>query len=91
MEDRLQTINKTVLDYYSQLKSKELTEEDFNLWIDSLPEPMKSAFKSKGLNQCRGVLNFQRFILELQDNGLEEYLKNELKEEDYSYWRDQSK
>lgn len=90
MEDRLQTINKTVLDYYSQLKSKEFTEEDFNLWIDSLPEPMKSDFKSKGLNQCRGVLNFQRFILELQDNGLEEYLKNELKEEDYSYWRDQS-
>lgn len=91
MEDRLQTINKTVLDYYSQLKSKELTEEDFNLWIDSLPEPMKSDFKNKGLNQCRGVLNFQRFILELQDNGLEEYLKNELKEEDYNYWRDQSK
>lgn len=91
MEDRLQTINKTVLDYYSQIKSKELTEEDFNLWIDSLPEPMKSYFKSKGLNQCRGVLNFQRFILELQDNGLEEYLKNELKEDYYSYWRDQSK
>ncbi len=90
MEDKLQEINKTVLAYYSQLESKELTESDFNLWIDSLSEPMRSSFKSKGLNECRGVLNFQRFILELQDNGLEEYLKRELTEEDYSYWRDQS-
>jgi hypothetical protein len=91
MEEKLQRINKAVLSYYSQVKSRELTEEDFSLWIESLADPMKTGFKSKGLNECRGVLNFQRFILELQDNGLEEYLKNELKEEDYNYWRDQSK
>jgi hypothetical protein len=91
MENKLQIISRATSAYYSQLKSKELTEEDFRLWIESLSEPMRTSFKNKGLNSCRGVLNFQRFILELQDNGLEEYLKNELKEEDYNYWRDQSK
>jgi hypothetical protein len=86
VEDRLLRIGQTTTSYYKQLNSKELTEEDFKLWIASLPEPMKSSFKDKGLDSCKGVLNFQRFILELQDKGLEEYLKNKLTVEDYSYW-----
>lgn len=91
MENKLQRISRAVSDYYSQVKSEDLTAEDFNLWIESLANPMKTGFKSKGLNECRGVLNFQRFISELQDNGLEEYLKNKLEEEDYNYWKDQGK
>jgi myosin-crossreactive antigen len=86
VEDRLLRIGQATTGYYKQLNSKELTEEDFKLWIDSLEEPMKGAFNKKGLKECRGVLNFQRFILELQDIGLDEYLKNNLTEEDFSYW-----
>ena len=86
VDERLIRIGHTCNDYYKQLNSNELTEEDFNLWIESLEEPMRSSFKSKGLDNCRGVLNFQRFILELQDIGLDEYLKNNLTEEDFSYW-----
>jgi len=89
--DKLLQIGKVISSYYSQLKAKELTETDFSLWIESLGEPMKTVFKKKGLEGCRGVLNFQRFILETEDKGLEEYLKNELTEEDYNYWRDHSK
>ena len=86
VEERLLRIGNTCNDYYRQLNSKELTEEDFKLWIESLQEPMRGVFNSKGLDSCRGVLNFQRFILEIQDKGLEEYLKNNLTDEDYSYW-----
>jgi hypothetical protein len=86
VEDRLLRIGQTTTGYYKQLNSKEFTEEDFKLWIDSLEEPMKGAFNKNGLKGCRGVLNFQRFILELKDKGLEEYLKNNLTDEDFSYW-----
>lgn len=86
MEERLLRIGNACNNYYRQLKAKELTEEEFKLWIESLEEPMKSSFKDKGLDSCRGVLNFQRFILELQDKGLDEYLKINLTVEDYSYW-----
>jgi hypothetical protein len=86
VEDRLLRIGQTTTGYYKQLNSKEFTEEDFKLWIDSLEEPMKGAFNKNGLKECRGVLNFQRFILELKDKGLEEYLKNNLTDEDFSYW-----
>ena len=90
-EDSLLRISRATFEYYKQLNAQELTEEDFTLWIDSLQEPMRGAFNKKGLNECRGVLNFQRFILELQDIGLEEYLKRELSKEDYSYYLEQSK
>jgi hypothetical protein len=66
---------KKTLAYYSQINREELTEEDFKLWIASLTEPMQSHFKDQGLDECRGVLNFQRFVLELNDKGLDEYLK----------------
>jgi len=86
MEDILLRIAKVNTEYYKQLNSEELTQEEFKLWIDSLKEPMRGAFNKKGLQDCRGVLNFQRFILELRDLGLQEYLKNNLTEEEMSYW-----
>ena len=86
--DRLIRIGRIVNSYYSQLKAMEVIDEvDFNLWIDSLQEPMRTHFKTEGLEKCRGVLNFQRFILELRDKGLEEYLDETLTEEDLRYWR----
>jgi len=86
VDERLLRIGRITTGYYKQLNAQELTEKDFKLWIESLEEPMRGAFNKKGLEDCRGVLNFQRFILELQDKGLDEYLKNNLTEEDYSYW-----
>ena len=85
-DEILLRIGRATTDYYKQLNRNELTDKDFNLWIESLEEPMRSSFKNKGLDNCRGVLNFQRFILELQDKGLDEYLKNNLTDEDFSYY-----
>lgn len=86
--DRLIRIGKIVNKYYCQLKTMELVDQvDFDLWIDSLQEPMRSHFKSEGLEKCRRVLNFRRFILERGDNGLEEYLCTALTDEDLRYWR----
>ncbi len=86
-DEILLRIGRATTDYYKQLNRNGLTEEDFKLWIESLKEPMRSSFKNKGLDNCRGVLNFQRFILELQDKGLDEYLKNNLTDEDFSYYK----
>ncbi len=91
IDDSLLRIGQATMSYYKQLNALELTETDFKQWIKSLQEPMKEAFSKKGLRECRGVLNFQRFILELQDKGLDEYLKRELSKEDYSYYLEQSK
>jgi hypothetical protein len=80
-------IGHTCSDYYRQLNPKEITEEEFNIWADSLQEPMRGVMKKDGLDLCRKVLNLQRFILELRDKGMEEYLKSNLTKEDYRYWK----
>jgi hypothetical protein len=86
MNQILLRIGKAIKDYYNQVNTLGKTEEEFSLWIESLEEPMKSNFKSKGLEYCKNVLNFQRFKLELHDFGMDEYLKNNLTEEDFSYY-----
>jgi myosin-crossreactive antigen len=91
IDESLLRIGQATMSYYKQLNAQELTENDFKQWIESLQEPMKGAFSKKGLKECRGVLNFQRFFLELQDKGMDEYLKGELSKEDYSYYLEQSK
>ena len=83
------TLNKIALlttSYYSQLSENDYTENNYKLWIESLKEPMKSHFKDKGFQNCKGVVNFQRFILELKDESLDEYIKQRLTNEEYIYW-----
>lgn len=62
------------------------SEDDFQAWIEGLDEPMKSAFSEKGLEECRGVLSFRRFVLECSDNGMEEFMKANMTDADYQYW-----
>jgi hypothetical protein len=59
---------------------------NFKEWIESLQEPMKSAFKEKGIEGCKGVLNYRRFLLELEDNGMDEFMKSKLGAEDFDFW-----
>lgn len=87
IDERHLRISKIINEYYKQLNRDELTDKDFKLWIESLLEPMRGAFRKQGLDNCRGVLNFQRFILELQDKGLDEYMRENLTEEDNRYWK----
>lgn len=77
---------KAISGYYS-LPECVPTEQNFKEWIDSLQEPMKSAFKKQGFDSCKGVLNYRRFILESADIGLDEYLRNNMSSEDYQYYK----
>ena len=88
IDENLIRIGKITMKYYEQLNTAELTNKDFDLWIESLEEPQRSYHKNKGLDDCRGVLNFHRFVLELKGKGMDEYLKANLTDEDYSYWID---
>jgi hypothetical protein len=76
-------INTAILSYYSLLDINTITEDEYKLWIESLEEPMKKHFSSKSLEHNKGVLNLQRFILELRDISLEEFMRDNLTEEEY--------
>jgi hypothetical protein len=87
--EKLNRIGIVATTYYDQ--EIKTTRDDFKLWIDSLKEPMKSTFEEEGFDKCKGILNFKRFCLELQDYGMESYMKEHLSKEDYSFWVHQNK
>jgi len=78
-------IGKVAMKYYDQVIFHP-TNNDFALWINSLKEPMRSDFKRMGLEKCKGILNFNRFILELNDRGMDEFMKENLSPEDFTWW-----
>jgi hypothetical protein len=78
-----QNLNKAITDYYEQLKHDSITIDEFKFWLESLPEPMRTHFKNESIENCKGVLNLQRFVLELRDLSLEEFLKDRLTEEEF--------
>lgn len=72
--------------YYLQLDKTTITQTDFDSWILSINEPMKSIFKQKDIEDCKKILNFQRYVLESRDFGLNEFLKANLSNEVYEYF-----
>lgn len=75
-----QEFNKEVgkyRNYYNIFDSLEgnVTESDFENWLNELPEPMKSGFSKQGMEKAKLTLPFQRWYLERNGHSLEEYLK----------------
>lgn len=93
MDDKIQAAldraTKACISYY-QLPECIPTKQNFDIWIESLTEPIKSDFKKKGIEGCKGIFNYRRFILELAGIGLENYLREHLSGEDYDFWKSQN-
>src|SRR5690606_18056927 len=48
-----------------------------------LNEPIKSDMQNKGFEGCKGILSFMRYVREKHDIGLEEFVKEQMGENDY--------
>ena len=81
----LKRITDITMKYYDQIEFNP-SHEDFNNWISSLKEPMKSHFIKDGFKKSKGVLNFRRYYLESKDYGMKEFMKNNLSEEEFKFW-----
>lgn len=66
--------------------SIEPTQEEYEQWLEGLPENIKSHFIEIGFEGSKNSLPLRRFANEIRDNGMEEYIKNLLKPEDYEEW-----
>lgn len=84
-ENYLHRFGYWTLRYYNQLS--EPTQNNFNKWIDSLEEPMKSKFEADGFEESKGVLSFQRFVLELRGYNMDEYLERNMSSGDWKTYQ----
>jgi hypothetical protein len=83
--------NKAVLSYYA-MADKYKSEEAFNSWLQSLGySNIRLRFEELGYSRSKDAIPFMRFVLELNDHGLNDYMKNNLSVEDFEQWMNPSK
>lgn len=70
--------------YHKQAKELEPTKTDFDMWLTGLPKNIRNDMEIKGFELCKGVLSFTRYVMEKNDIGMDEWLKNNLNEDDYN-------
>lgn len=73
--------------YHQQASISEPSEEVWLEWIQGLQEPVKSHMIKLGLDGCKGILPFLRYVNERNDIGLEKYLEENLSEKDYQEYQ----
>lgn len=86
--NQLTRIGHVVSNYYQQPEEGPQPQH-FHLWISSLAEPTRTVFSEKSFDRCKDVLDFRRFVAELNDGGLEEHMQRHLTGTDYRLWQQQ--
>lgn len=73
--------------YHSSAHDKEPTIEDYNEWLEGLEQPVKKGMQDRGFESCKTVLSFTRYVVEKNDVGMDEYVRNLMGEQDYDCYR----
>lgn len=70
---------------YQQQARGKATEEDFQHWLEGLPEKMRAAMARDGFEKSRTSWSLQRHALERRDQGYDEFMQGILSAEDWTY------
>ena len=70
--------------YHQQAKEFEPTVNDYEEWLEGLKEPIQKEMKKQGFDRCKNILSFTRYVLEKNDVGMEEFIKEQMGMEEYS-------
>ncbi len=64
-----------VCHYHARSTDFKPSETDYQEWLEGLPEPIQLDMKKKGFEGCKTVLSFTRYVMEKNDIGQDEYVK----------------
>lgn len=73
---------------YMSLAQDEATEEDFEDWLEGLPENIRSVFEKEGFEAAKTAFPFRRHVLERRDMGMDEYIQKLLHPADWEKWNE---
>ena len=75
---------------YHQLANESQASEKmlalYDEWLNSLPSKIAEFMKSRGFEQCKTVLSFTHFVNEHNNKNMNEWMKEHLSEEDFTYY-----
>ena len=63
----------------------------FNEWLEGLHPDIATDMKKKGLEECKTSLSFTRYVNERAGIGMDEWMKENLSNDDYIYYKEMSK
>ncbi len=69
--------------YHARSDEFEPTKIDFTEWLGGLPTNIRKDMEIKGFELCKGVLSFSRYVMEKNDIGMTEWMKQNLNEKDF--------
>jgi hypothetical protein len=73
--------------YHQQGKDFEPSKHDFEEWLEGLPENVRKEMQNKGFESCKNMLSFTRYIMEKNDVGMAEFIKQKMGSEDYAEYQ----
>jgi len=91
--ERLFRIGNTTIAYHQHALnvSNKTQEIYFKEWLEGLPSHISADMREKGLQKCKTMLPFTRYVNERNDIGMEEFMKEHLSEEDFNYYKEMGK
>ncbi|MDR0232996.1 MAG: hypothetical protein LBI82_12915 [Dysgonamonadaceae bacterium] len=61
----------------------------YHEWLEALPSNIRESMEKRGFEECKRILSFTRYINERNDFGMDEWMKSNLSEEDYKFYKRQ--
>jgi hypothetical protein len=74
--------------YHQEAAAHEPTHQDYEEWLEGLPENVARGMRARGFEECRTVLSFTRYVQEKNDVGLEAYVRGLMGEEEHEEYKE---
>lgn len=74
---------------YYQLLAEGPGPEHFSVFMESLPEGLRTYYEQKGYEGSRKSVLFRRFVLEQEGRRMDAFLKERLEVSEFKLWQEQ--
>ena len=68
-------------------KNKDSLKLYYEEWLRGLPPQIAADMKEYGLEKCKTMLSFTRYVNERTDVGFDDWMRENLSEDDYAYFK----
>ncbi|RDV11905.1 hypothetical protein DXT99_23665 [Pontibacter diazotrophicus] len=86
-QELLYSYANAVYRYHQAAAEHEPTHQDYEEWLEGLPENISRDMAAKGFEWCRTVLSFTRYVQEKNDVGQEKYVRGLMGDEEYEEYK----
>jgi len=87
-EDLIDWLEQQLLARQESRTANELLTIYFEEYLDSLPnDRVRHGERTRGLDEAKRSWSFRRYVLERNDFGMNEFMRLNLSEEDYSFYK----